>query len=281
MSLILESEGLFVSNITFEELYEKFWLDGYVSLGKLFDDEEVEIIKSAINKDEEMQAQRAHAQQKYEAGGHPSFETIFVMNDVFTDNIYALACRKARILDFISYVFKDDAYLYHSKVPLKYPAMPGFKYHQDYYYWYQMGCIFPHMATCFIALDEATAENGCLKFIPKSHLCGRMDHVLHDGFSDSEADPVRVANLKNRFGEAEIKLRPGEVTIHHSCLLHGSGDNHSSHARLALLGCFNTENNSPINKDWDHPYYKKQERFYGKISEEHLNSVPDLSISFK
>jgi len=264
-----------------KELYDKFWLNGYVNLGKLFDDEELEVIKSSVNASKEMQTHRAYVKQKYDAGEHPSFESIFVMNDVFTDNIYALACRKAEILDFISYVFNDDAYLYHSKVPLKYPSMPGFKYHQDYYYWYQMGCLFPHMATCFIALDEATSENGCIKFIPKSHSCGRMEHVLHDGFSDSEANPERVDILKRRFGEEEMILKPGEVTIHHSNLLHGSADNFSSNSRIALLGCFNTKSNSPIGNNWSHPHYKQQKRFHGKITKEHLNALPDLNISFQ
>ena len=261
-------------------LHEQFKLEGYVNIGKVFEVTEVELMKQLINNCEEMQRKKDIVKNLYESGQYPSFDTIFVMNDVFTDNIFSLACRRPEIIDFITAAFEDDAYLYHSKVPLKYPGMPGFKYHQDYYYWYQMGCMFPNMATCFIALEETTVNNGCLKFIPKSHLCGRIEHMQYDGFSDSEADPERVEILKERFGEVEVQLNPGEVTIFHCNLLHSSEPNHSELSRLALLGCFNTKSNSPISDKFDHPPYDYQERFRGKIDDNLIRSMPDFSVSF-
>ncbi len=267
--------------MNFSKLSTNFWAEGYVRLGKLFLDAEVQAIAASIRNCKKMNEHHAQVKRKYEAGAHPSFETIFVMNDVFSDNIFALACRKKEILDFISFAFSDDAYLYHSKVPLKYPLMPGFKYHQDYYYWYQMGCLFPSMATCFIALDQATKENGCLKFIPKSHLCGRMDHILYDGFSDSEAHPERVDLLKKRYGESYMELEPGEVVIFHCNVLHASEDNRSDKSRIGLLGCYNTKLNNPINTNWEHPQYHKQVRFSGIIGSEHISVLPNFELSFK
>lgn len=264
-----------------QKLQDQFWADGYVNLGRVFDDDEVRLMKEVVDSSDEMQARRKIVKEKYDNGSYPSFETIFVMNDVFTDNIFSLACRKPEIIDFISDVFDDDAYLYHSKVPLKYPGMPGFKHHQDYYYWYKNGCIFPNMASCFIALEETTVENGCLKFIPKSHLCGRLEHVEYDGFSDSEADPQRIEILKEQFGEHEVILKPGEVSIHHCNLLHGSEANLSNNSRLALLGCFNTKGNTPVFTDSDHPHYKYQSRFHGKITRDLVDALPDFSVSFR
>ena len=262
-----------------DEAKKEFWEKGYVRLGKLFDDDEVAVMRAAIRDCDEMNKRHAEVKEKFEAGKYPSFETIFVMDDVFTDNIFALACRKEAILDFVSGVFADDAYLYHSKVVLKYPSTPGFKYHHDYYYWYEMGCLLPAMASCFIAIDAATSENGCLRFIPGSHLCGRMNHVLTDGFSDSGCDPERVEMLTERYGEVHLELAPGEVVSFHCNLLHGSDTNHSEASRLALLGCYNTKNNSPTNSNWSHPHYARQDRFAGKISSRY--SLPDFSVSFQ
>ena len=238
---------------------------GYALLGPLFDEQEVELLKSIILNCDEMNERFKLVKEKLQKGEYPSFDTIYVMNDVFSDNIFALACRKPPIIDFISEAFNDDAYLYHSKVPLKYPQMAGFKYHQDYYYWYTMGCLKPNMATCFIAIDKADTSNGCLKVIPGSHKCGRIDHVLHNGFSDSECDPVRVELLKERYGEVNLELNPGEVAIFHCNLLHSSDTNLSDNSRLALLGCFNTRNNSPF-IETEHPSYAKQERFHGTLN---------------
>ncbi len=269
------------NNLQLTEMKEKFWRDGYVKLGTIFDTNEVSILLKVIANFEGMKQRHHEVKQKFDQGNYPSFESIFVMDDVFSDNIFALATRKKIILDNLSYFFNDDAYLYHCKVPLKYPSMPGFKYHQDYYYWYQMGCIYPDMATCFIALDPSTKENGCLKFIPQSHNCGRIDHILHNGFSDSEANPERTRILKERNGEELMELNPGEAVVFHGNLLHGSSTNDSPHSRIALIGCYNTKHNSPINRDWTHPPYAKQERFDGKLDESYLNKLPDMSVSFK
>lgn len=263
-----------------ERRKQQFVSDGFVVLDRIFDDGEVAFILDAIRSSKEMERHRKLVEEKYRAGKYPSFDTIFVMNDVFSDNVFSLACRKAQIPDFISAAFDDDAYLYHAKVPLKYPGMPGFKYHQDYFYWYRMGCLFPKMATCFIALEHTDANNGCLKFIPKSHTCGRIDHVEHDGVSDSEADPGRVAALKSRFGEVEIAMEPGQVAIFHSNLLHSSGTNNSTKSRLALLGCFNTKGNSPLQNASGHPGYGYQPRFSGVIGPKSVRVEVDLTAFF-
>ena len=244
---------------------KEFWDNGYVRVGKVLTRDEVDIIIGEINTNEEMQDLRKNTSLKFRGGKYPSFESIFVMNDVTSHSVFSLACRKAKILNFISSAFSDDAYLYHSKVALKYENMPGFKYHQDYFYWYNMGCVFPNMATCFVALDKVTRENGCLKYIPKSHLCGRLEHVMHDGVSDSEAHPERVEKLIDMFGESEIELEPGEAVIHHANLLHASDANSSDKSRLSLLGCYNTKGNNPL-PDYDaHPHYEKQARVYKRI----------------
>lgn len=251
-----------------------FWSNGFATLGSLFDQEEVAVLKETIDQYEGMQKHRQAVKSKYDAGQYPSFESIFVMDDVFGDNVFALACRKPEIINFVSDVFDDDAYLHHYKVPLKYSGMPGFRYHQDYFYWYRMGCVFPRLATCFIALDPATEENGCLSFIPNSHDCGRIEHIEHNGVSDSEADQERVEHLKNLYGERHMTLQPGEVCVFHCNTLHGSTANRSSMSRLAVLGCFNTKGNSPLPNEYPHPSYAPQERFYGKISASLSEALP-------
>lgn len=241
--------------------------DGFVKIGKLFEESEIEILKNIIHHSSNMNESVDKVRAKVDRGSYPSFETIFVMNDVLSESPFSLACRRPEILDFISEVFQSDAYLYHSKVPLKYPGMPGFKFHQDYYYWYQMGCVFPDMASCFIALDDATQKNGCLRVIPGSHKCGRIEHVMNDGISDSEADPLRVSYLLDTLGEVSLEVSSGEVFIFHCNTLHASSANISDKSRLALMGCYNVERNNPITNNPVHPKYSKQERFYGKLGD--------------
>ncbi len=65
----------------------------------------------------------------------------------------------------------EEVYHYNSKLNAKEPFEGGaWEWHQDYGYWYASGCLFPRMATCFMALDPSTRENACLEVLKCSHL---------------------------------------------------------------------------------------------------------------
>jgi hypothetical protein len=91
----------------------------------------------------------------------------------------------------------DEVYHYHSKLSAKEPRVGGaWEWHQDYGYWYLNGCLFPEMASIYIALDAATRENGCLQVIRGSHHIGRIEHGR---FGDQTgADPERVQAALDR-----------------------------------------------------------------------------------
>ena len=262
------------------DLKQRFWEDGYIMLRGAFTPQEMAILREAIQRCGQMNERFVEVQKKYHSGKYPSFETIFVMDDVFGDNIFSKVTRRYQIIDTISYLFDDDAYVYHNKVTLKYPDMPGFKFHQDYFYWYQMGCLLPHMATCFVAVDPATRDNGCLKLMRGTHRLGRIDHELYDGFSDSEVEPRRLAVIKERFEEDYMEMNPGDALIFHCNTLHGSDANSSDQSRLALLGCFNTRRNDPFDKSWSHPSYAPQKRVFDPLEIRDIINLPDFTVNF-
>ena len=68
----------------------------------------------------------------------------------------------------------DEVYVYHYKMAMKEAANSeiqesgrsnNWEWHQDYGYWYNSGALLPDFASCWIAVDEATRENGCLKVL--------------------------------------------------------------------------------------------------------------------
>jgi ectoine hydroxylase-related dioxygenase (phytanoyl-CoA dioxygenase family) len=82
-----------------------------------------------------------------------------------------------RIVEPLEQILGGEVYHYHHKMMLKEPFVGGsWEWHQDYGYWYSNSCLFPYMASCLIAVDRATKENGCLQVIRGSHLMGRIDH---------------------------------------------------------------------------------------------------------
>ena len=114
------------------------------------------------------------------------------------------------------------------------PAKDGgvVAWHQDYSYWTRTKPM-AHL-TCWIALDDVSAENGCIQYIPGSHewellpvtgLAGHM-HAIQTVLSDEQ---------KEQFKPVKIELKKGEATFHHPLLVHGSEENFSDRPRRAVV----------------------------------------------
>ena len=112
--------------------------------------------------------------------------------------------------------------------------MPGdgkrVSWHQDSSYW----PLTPSMAiTAWLAIDDASVENACMRYIPGSHQFGHLTYTL------SENDEGNVLNQTvagaEKFGEpVNVELKAGEISIHSDLLLHGSEANQSSKRRCGL-----------------------------------------------
>jgi ectoine hydroxylase-related dioxygenase (phytanoyl-CoA dioxygenase family) len=147
----------------------------------------------------------------------------------------------------------DEVYHYHHKMILKEPRVGGaWAWHQDYGYWYNNGCLFPDLASCMIAVDRATRENGCLQVLQGSHRMGRIDHGQTG--DQTGADPERVSAARERLELVHVELEPGSAIFFHSNLLHRSDQNKSDQPRWAFICCYNTRHNDPY-KESRHPRY--------------------------
>ena len=112
--------------------------------------------------------------------------------------------------------------------------MPGdgkaVSWHQDAHYW----PLTPSKTvTVWIAIDDADRENGCMQFIPGSHLNGE---VTHRASAPSENNVLyRTAEETEIRGEpVDVELKAGELSLHSDLLLHGSPPNTSNRRRCGL-----------------------------------------------
>ena len=259
----------------------EFWERGFVAVRGVFRAGEMAVVREAVDGNAAMRAHAARALDKSGGPTRPSFDSIFVWNDTSGFDLFAKVTRSARIIDRLEACFRDEVYVYHNKVALKYPGVVGFSFHQDYAYWYDMGNLFPDMATVFVAVDPATRENGCLRFIEGSHKLGRINHVLRDGVSDSMVDPERLEQVRRIMPEVAVELEPGDVAIFHANTLHGSDDNRSGRSRIALLGCYNTRHNNPYKTVHGHPRYHHQEKVTAEITAADLGNLPDFAFQWR
>jgi phytanoyl-CoA hydroxylase len=121
--------------------------------------------------------------------------------------------------------------LYGSQVFAK-PAEVGtvVPQHQDMPYW----PFFPYdMVSAWIALDDSTIENGCVRYVAGSHKFGILPHAPSGvaGNSLGLIDDPRLAGLT----EIAAEVCRGSVILHHSLTVHRSEANGSAKPRRGLI----------------------------------------------
>jgi ectoine hydroxylase len=230
-----------------EKQLQAFNRDGFVLVRKLFNPHEIELLNRYARADQ-MIAARATSRSDAQGGT----TTLALSNDL-EDNLYAAVVRSRRVAANMAKFLGDEVYHYHHKMMLKEPFVGGaWEWHQDYGYWYDFGCLYPDMGSCFIAVDRANRENGCLQVIPGSHRIGRMNHMKIGG--QTGADPERVAAAIDRLSIEYVEMEPGDGLFFHGNLLHRSDQNTSPNPRWSLICCYNTRHNDPY-KNARHPNY--------------------------
>ena len=140
--------------------------------------------------------------------------------------------RNSEILDMVEQVIGPDIALWNSSLFAK-PAHVGSRtpWHQDGEYW----PIRP-LATCsvWIALDDATRANGCLRFLPGSHKNRRLASHHHSDAKDIalplELDPEHVDESR----AVDLVLEKGQLSLHDVYLIHGSEANRSNRPRRGM-----------------------------------------------
>lgn len=105
-------------------------------------------------------------------------------------------------------------------------------WHQDYSYWTRTMPM-AHL-TCWIGLDDSTKENGCLHYVPKSHLWNLLPVT---GLADdmNAIQNVLTEEQKENFKPVAIELKAGEASFHHPLMVHGSFENKSESPRRATV----------------------------------------------
>jgi hypothetical protein len=112
--------------------------------------------------------------------------------------------------------------------------MPGdgkrVSWHQDASYW----PLTPSKAvTVWLAIDDATIANACMRFIPGSHWFGHLTYTLTEN-DDTNVLNQTVAGVEQLGAPFDNQLKAGEISIHSDLLVHGSEANRSDRRRCGL-----------------------------------------------
>ena len=253
----------------------QFLENGYTIVKKFFDEEEIELLQRASIEDP---AIRKHFYDRKDSEGLITKMAAWNHPD---DSIYGVVARSYKLVDTMEDLLGGEVYHYHSKITAKEPYDGGaWEWHQDYGYWYNNGCLFPHMATAMIALDKCTKENGCLQILAGSNQIGRIDHALLES-GQVGVDLKRVEEAKKHLKLIYCEIEPGDVLFFHCNTLHRSDKNKSDQRRWTLLCCYNAARNNPF-LEHHHPRYtplkKVPDEEIKKAGERFLN--PDSTGAF-
>ena len=211
-----------------EEEREAFRRDGYVHLRGVLSSDELAGIRGVYDRflrgEIPVAGKDANDMTTGEHGGVPlTYALANVMlprryhpawvGNVFEQRAASIAeqlCGEGMVVDF-------DQLL--AKQPGRTDAVFG--WHQDQAYWIDTDD--RRTATCWLAVEDSTVENGCMQFLPGSHHEPVRPHrPLH---GDRGTSHTLVTDLRPGDVMVPVPIAAGDITVHNEGVLHGSGGN--------------------------------------------------------
>jgi len=140
--------------------------------------------------------------------------------------------RHPAILDAVEGVIGPDILCWSSTFFIKEARDAGFvSWHQDSTYW---GLDPADIVTAWVALSESTAENGAMRVIPDTQ---KLEQVTHRDTFDPNNLLTRGQEIAVEVDDSKaamLSLQPGEMSLHHVRLIHGSDPNPSEKRRIGF-----------------------------------------------
>jgi non-heme Fe2+,alpha-ketoglutarate-dependent halogenase len=138
----------------------------------------------------------------------------------------------AKVVDAIEDLYGPNLLCWTTNFFIKEAANPAFvSWHQDSTYW---GLNKPDVVTAWVALTASNKGNGAMGFIPGTHTAEQIPHrdtfAKHNLLTRGQEVAVDVDTSK----EVTIELEPGEISLHHVRLVHGSPANPSADRRIGF-----------------------------------------------
>lgn len=140
--------------------------------------------------------------------------------------------RNSRLLDAIEDLYGPHLLCWTSNFFIKEARNPAFvSWHQDATYW---GLSSTDVVSAWVALTPSSMANGAMGVIPGSHRAAQLPH--RDTFDKNNllTRGQEIAVEVDASRAVYLELEPGEVSLHHVLLVHGSPPNPSADRRIGF-----------------------------------------------
>ena len=95
-----------------------------------------------------------------------------------------------------------------------------------------------HVPAIWLGLTPATAENGCLRVVPRSH---RLGLIPHDDRPNPDNLTTEGATAQVKIDSPQdVEMQAGEMSLHHPLMLHASNPNRSGESRIGFSATYSS-----------------------------------------
>ena len=200
-----------------EKQIEHYHDEGFIAPIRVMSEAEALIVKERIEENEKA------FPEEFNPENRNNLHLTFMVLDELAHNPI--------ILDAVEDLIGSKFSLWSSVMFIKDPSTEHFvSWHQDATY---MGMSSNEFLTPWIALTPSTEEMGCMAMIPGSHKQNILPH--QDTFEENNI-LTRGQVVQNAHEEKakNLILNPGEMSIHHGAVIHGSKPNKSKQRRIGF-----------------------------------------------
>jgi non-haem Fe2+, alpha-ketoglutarate-dependent halogenase len=201
-----------------EQQVEQYWRDGFVPKIRVMSREDAERARAALEEYESRTGGPLRGNLRHKA--HLLFP---FLSEIVRNN---------RILDAIEDLYGPNLLCWTSNFFIKEARNPAFvSWHQDATYW---GLSAPDVVSAWVALTPSNNANGAMGVMPGSH---GMQQLPHRDTFDKDNLLTRGQEIAVEVDESKafyLDLEPGEASLHHVLLVHGSPPNPSSDRRIGF-----------------------------------------------
>jgi non-haem Fe2+, alpha-ketoglutarate-dependent halogenase len=136
-----------------------------------------------------------------------------------------------RVLDAVEDVLGPDILVHSSTVFWKRPHDPAcVSWHQDGFYF---GLSELNYVSAWLALTDSSADNGCMRVVRGSHCSGIVSHN-RTSITPENFVSLEIACRVKESEATDVTLQPGEMSLHHVAVVHGSNPNASDRPRIGF-----------------------------------------------
>jgi non-heme Fe2+,alpha-ketoglutarate-dependent halogenase len=212
MSMLSEQERQF---------YEE---NGYLFPLRVFDDQETAEFRRQFSDYTEQNRERLRKLIPRER------REVYALTHLMLPWVYQMASHP-RVLDAVEGAIGANILVWGSDWFVKFPGDAAYiSWHQDGAYW---GLQPPKVTTAWIALSPSTLESGCMQVMPrtqKMQLPQRETYAVNNALSRGQEIALEVDESK----AVALCLAPGEMSLHHIGIAHGSKPNSADYARVVI-----------------------------------------------